>query len=125
MSKTRIYAVRDRDTGTIRLVEACTAAAARHHVTASRFDVDAASALDVARLMGETTADELATLKLGAINERLAPIALTEAGIRSLGIEPAGRGKRAVLYSESQFAEICQVLVLHLQSVVQLSEATA
>ncbi len=38
MSKTRIYTVRDRDTGTIRLVEASTAAAARHHVTASRFD---------------------------------------------------------------------------------------
>ena len=54
MSKTRIYTVRDRDTGTIRLVEASTAAAARHHVTASRFDVDAASALDVARLMGDT-----------------------------------------------------------------------
>ena len=69
--------------------------------------------------------DEPATLKLGAINERLAPISLTEAGIRSLGIEPAGHDKRAVLYRESQFAEICQVLVLHLQSVVQPSEATA
>ena len=69
--------------------------------------------------------DEPATLKLRSINERLAPIALTEAGIRSLGIEPAGHDKRAVLYRESQFAEICQVLVLHLQSVVQPSEATA
>ena len=49
----------------------------------------------------------------------------TADGLRELGIEPAGRDKRAVLYRESQFAEICQVLVLHLQSVVQLSEATA
>ena len=52
------------------------------------------------------------TLKLGAINERLAPIALTEAGIRSLGIEPAGHDKRAVLYSESQFTAICEAIAL-------------
>ena len=70
-------------------------------------------------------ADEAPTLTLGAINERLHPISLSAAGLVDLGIEPAGRDKRAVLYSESQFAEICQVLVLHLQSVVQLSEATA
>ena len=55
-------------------------------------------------------ADEAATLKLGAINERLAPIALTEAGIRSLGIEPAGHDKRAVLYRESQFAGLCDAI---------------
>ena len=54
--------------------------------------------------------DEPATLKLGAINERLAPISLTEAGIRSLGIEPAGHDKRAVLYRESQFAAICEAI---------------
>ena len=55
-------------------------------------------------------ADEPATLKLRSINERLAPIALTEAGIRSLGIEPAGHDKRAVLYRESQFAAICEAI---------------
>lgn len=69
--------------------------------------------------------DEPATLKLGDVNARLAPIHVTADGLRSIGIEPAGREKNATLYRESQFAEICQVLVLHLQSVVQLSEATA
>ena len=59
------------------------------------------------------------------MNARLAPIHVTADGLRSIGIEPAGREKNAVLYRESQFAEICQVLVLHLQSVVQLSEASA
>ena len=54
--------------------------------------------------------DEPATLKLRSINERLAPIALTEAGIRSLGIEPAGHDKRAVLYRESQFAGLCDAI---------------
>jgi putative phage-type endonuclease len=70
-------------------------------------------------------ADEAATLKLGDVNARLAPIHVTADGLRSIGIEPAGREKNATLYRESQFAEICQVLVLHLQSVVQPSEATA
>jgi len=69
--------------------------------------------------------DEPATLKLGDVNARLAPIHVTADGLRSIGIEPAGREKNATLYRESQFAEICQVLVLHLQSVVQPSEATA
>ena len=69
--------------------------------------------------------DEAPTLKLGDVNARLAPIHVTADGLRSIGIEPAGREKNATLYRESQFAEICQVLVLHLQSVVQLSEATA
>lgn len=55
-------------------------------------------------------ADEAPTLKLRSINERLAPIALTEAGIRSLGIEPAGHDKRAVLYRESQFAGLCDAI---------------
>lgn len=62
-------------------------------------------------------ADEPATLKLRSINERLAPIALTEAGIRSLGIEPDGRDKRAVLYRESDFLQICRALMNHLHDV--------
>ncbi len=69
--------------------------------------------------------DEAPTLKLGDVNARLAPIHVTADGLRSIGIEPAGREKNATLYRESQFAEICQVLVLRLQSVVQPSEATA
>ena len=52
-TKTRIYTVRDTETSAIHLVEASTAAAARHHVTASRFSVEAASALAVARFMSD------------------------------------------------------------------------
>ena len=55
-------------------------------------------------------ADELATLKLGDVNARLAPIHVTADGLRSIGIEPAGREKNAVLYSESQFAAICEAI---------------
>ena len=49
-------------------------------------------------------ADEAATLKLGDVIARLAPIQVTTDGLRELGIDPSGRDKRAVLYRESQFA---------------------
>ena len=52
-------------------------------------------------------ADEAPTLNLSAINDRLRPISISAAGLVDLGIEPAGRERRAVLYRESQFAEIC------------------
>jgi predicted phage-related endonuclease len=69
--------------------------------------------------------DEPATLKLRSINERLEPITLTEAGIRSLGIEPAGHDRRAVLYRESDFLHICSALMNHLRDVAaSLADAT-
>lgn len=55
-------------------------------------------------------ADEAATLKLGDVNARLAPIQVTADGLRELGIEPAGRDKRAMLYRESRFAAICEAV---------------
>lgn len=55
-------------------------------------------------------ADEAATLKLGDVNARLAPIQVSAEGLRELGIEPAGRDKRAVLYRESQFVAICEAI---------------
>ena len=55
-------------------------------------------------------ADEPATLKLGDVNARLTPIQVTADGLRELGIEPAGRDKRAVLYRESQFGAICEAI---------------
>lgn len=55
-------------------------------------------------------ADETPTLKLGDVNARLTPIQVSAEGLRELGIEPAGRDKRAVLYRESQFAAICEAI---------------
>ena len=55
-------------------------------------------------------ADEAPTLKLGDVNARLAPIQVTAEGLRELGIKPAGRDKRAVLYRESQFTAICEAI---------------
>jgi putative phage-type endonuclease len=56
------------------------------------------------------------TLRLGQIGERLG-FALTADFIRTLGFEPAGRDKAAVLYHEGDFAHICAALVQHINQV--------
>lgn len=58
-----------------------------------------------------------ATLKLGQINERLAPIALTADGLASLGFPHAATDKSAKLYREHDFPRICAALVRHIQAV--------
>lgn len=67
---------------------------------------------------------ETTTITLGKINERLAPINLTAAGLAELGIQPLGRERSAVLYRASDFGRICNVLITHISTVsVQLLEA--
>jgi predicted phage-related endonuclease len=56
------------------------------------------------------------TLRLGQINERLAPIALSAEGLASLGFTHAATDKAAKLYHESSFPLICAALVLHIEA---------
>jgi hypothetical protein len=56
------------------------------------------------------------TLRLGQINERLAPIALSAEGLASLGFAPAATDKAAKLYHESSFPLICAALVRHIEA---------
>lgn len=63
------------------------------------------------------------TLRLGQINERLAPIQLSVAGLAQLGFTAAGKDKAAVLYHEADFPRICHALVLHVQGVQQQLQA--
>lgn len=59
-------------------------------------------------------AGEPATLKLGDICSRLG-LTMTAAFVAdTLGIQPSATDKRAVLYSESQFADICDALIDHI-----------
>lgn len=60
--------------------------------------------------------DTGATIKLGQICERLG-FTVSAEFIRSLGVEPAGRERAAVLYRESDFPKICDWLIGHIQSV--------
>lgn len=62
------------------------------------------------------------SLRLGQIGERLG-FALTAEFLRTIGFEPAGREKSAVLFHEAQFPLICAALVQHIQSVCELQAA--
>ena len=55
-------------------------------------------------------------LKLGQIAERLG-FTLSADFLRTLGFEPAGREKGAVLFHESSFSMICASLVAHIEAV--------
>ncbi|MGX6999860.1 YqaJ viral recombinase family protein [Caballeronia sp. KNU42] len=59
----------------------------------------------------------LPTLRLGQINERLAPIALSADGLASLGFTHAATDKAAKLFHESSFPLICAALIRHIEAV--------
>lgn len=61
-------------------------------------------------------------LRLGQINERIAPLSISVDGLRTLGFEPAARDKAAQLYHEHDFAMICAALTRHI-SAVQAKQA--
>jgi hypothetical protein len=61
-------------------------------------------------------------LRLGVINERLAPINLTAEGLRSLGFEHATKDRAAVLYHDADFPLMCAALVKHINSL-QVAQA--
>jgi hypothetical protein len=55
--------------------------------------------------------DTGAMIKLGEINARLAPIAITADGLKSLGFEHVAVDRAAKLYKESDFPKICDALI--------------
>jgi predicted phage-related endonuclease len=73
-----------------------------------------------ARPAAPTTAP---ALRLGQINERLAPITLTAEGLARLGFAPAATDKSAKLYHEHDFPAICAALVRHVNAVAQAKAA--
>lgn len=63
------------------------------------------------------------TLRLGQINERLAPIALTAEGLASLGFTHAATDKAAKLFHEADFEPICAALMRHLEAALRQQAA--
>lgn len=63
------------------------------------------------------------TLRLGQINERLAPISLTADGLAALGFAAAGRERAAVLFHEADFPRMCAALIRHVTAVAQAKAA--
>lgn len=65
----------------------------------------------------------LPTLRLGQINERLAPISVTAEGLARLGFAPAATDKSAKLYHDHDFPAICAALIRHVTAVAQAKAA--
>ena len=63
--------------------------------------------------------DDDVMIRLGQINERLAPITLTADGLAQLGFAHAMTDKAAKLYRESDFLRICAALQRHISAVAQ------
>ncbi|MES2346290.1 MAG: hypothetical protein V4641_01845 [Pseudomonadota bacterium] len=57
------------------------------------------------------------TLRLGQINERIAPLSISAEGLRYLGFEPAAKDRAAVLFHEHDFGNICAALQRHISAV--------
>jgi putative phage-type endonuclease len=72
-----------------------------------------------------STVNTTPTLRLGVINERLAPIALTADGLAKLGFPAAGKDRSAVLYHEGDFPRICDSLVAHIRMAAQQQQEAA
>lgn len=62
--------------------------------------------------------DTGARLTLGQINERIAPLSISVAGLAELGFDPVEQVKASRLYRESDFPAICRAMVKHLNSVI-------
>ena len=62
-------------------------------------------------------ADDGARIRLGQINERLAPVSISADGLAVLGFQPAAKYKAAHLYLASDLPAICEAIVKHLRKV--------
>lgn len=60
--------------------------------------------------------DDGARIKLGDINLRLSPLAVTADMLAALGFQPAGKEGAAKLYKASDFQPICAAIVRHVQT---------
>jgi predicted phage-related endonuclease len=64
-----------------------------------------------------------ATIKLGDINARIAPLSITADGIAQLGYRPSGSAGSAKLYPEGDFPGICRALQRVLDKAIEAKAA--
>lgn len=76
---------------------------------------------NVSSLAGKDNESGPPTLKLGQICTRLG-FQVTAEFLRSLGFEPTGRERAAVLFHSEIFTEICKALAIHIESVAKAYE---
>lgn len=73
----------------------------------------------------QAPAPSAARIKLGDINARIAPLAISAEGLASLGFQSVGTAGAAKLYAESDFPEICMKLAARLTNAANTSMAKA
>ncbi len=71
-----------------------------------------------------TPTTEVPTLTLGKIGTRLG-FSLTAEFLRTIGFEPAGRERSAVLFHENDWQEICAALIAHVSQASELQQQAA
>ena len=91
-------------------------AAAQQAIPVAQAPVVASAPVAVTRPVARTAPASAPTLKLGEINARLAPIALTAEGLATLGFKHAATDKAAKLYHSEIFPEICAALIKHIEA---------
>ena len=69
--------------------------------------------------------NEVPTLKIGTINERLAHFKVTADDLRALGFEPSGKQGPSPLFRESEFPAICRAIAAHALELAEQHEAAA
>ena len=97
------------------------AEAAQRQQAAATQPAPPVAAASLAQPAPQPAADEPPNLKLGDINQRLAPLSVTVDGLRQLGFEPAGKDRRAVLYHACQWPAMCAAIVSHVQAAVSVT----
>lgn len=76
----------------------------------------AAGAASAGDLLAPAIVDARPPIKLSDIKDRIAPILITEEGLRTLGINSIGKQGAATMYAASAFPLICDALVRHLMA---------
>ncbi|MBX3610363.1 MAG: YqaJ viral recombinase family protein [Hydrogenophaga sp.] len=67
--------------------------------------------------------DNAARIKLGQINDRLAPLSITADGLAELGFEPVATERASKLYRETDFQAICAAIVERVRMAAALQAA--
>ena len=58
------------------------------------------------------------TMKLGEINERIAPVTITRDALAWLGFSPVGKERAAYLYDAAAFPRICEAIARHVLACI-------
>ena len=70
-----------------------------------------------------TVANDIARMKLGDINVRIAPMSITADGLAELGFEPVSTERNSKLYRTSDWPAICEALIQRLLQAKSLQVA--